>query len=204
MIPAGGGRVGRGAVGSDPVAKRVLLPLEFTLAGILLGKLRAGGHDRSVRASAGPASHRRDAGGAPDEIASGAEHGSTMPAFLPMKNLPAQLGIQSYCFRGTKALGDALTRLKACGVATVELSGVHGDFTRKAGASVIAVDFEPGAGPDVFRAAERVADEFDLRLAIHNHGGRHWLGNTQKLAHVFASTPRRLRSGERRGGEEGR
>ena len=119
-----------------------------------------------------------------------------------MKNLPAQLGIQSYCFRGTKALGDALTRLKACGVATVELSGVHGDFTRdadaiiaqcraagvriasigverftgniarerllaefmrKAGASVIAVDFEPGAGPDVFRAAERVADEFDPR-----------------------------------------
>jgi sugar phosphate isomerase/epimerase len=148
-----------------------------------------------------------------------------------MKNLPAQLGIQSYCFRGTKALGDALTRLKACGVATVELSGVHGDFTRdadaiiaqcraagvriasigverftgniarerllaefmrKAGASVIAVDFEPGAGPDVFRAAERVADEFDLRLAIHNHGGRHWLGNTQMLAHVFASTSPRI------------
>src|ERR1035437_5490715 len=231
MIPAGGGRVGRGAVGSDPVAKRVLLPLEFTLAGILLGKLRAGGHDRSGRAPAGPASHRRDAGGSPDEIASGAEHGSTMPAFLPMKNLPAQLGIQRYWFRGTKALGDALPRLQAPGVAIVELIAGHGDFTRdadaisaqcraagvriasigverftgniarerllaefmrKAGASVIAVDFEPGAGPDVFRAAERVADEFDLRLAIHNHGGRHWLGNTQMLAHVFASTSPRI------------
>ena len=53
-----------------------------------------------------------------------------------MKNLSAQLGIQSYCFRGTKALGDALTRLKACGVATVELSGVHGDFTRDADAII--------------------------------------------------------------------
>ena len=148
-----------------------------------------------------------------------------------MKNLSSQLGIQSYCFRGFKALGDVLPRLKACGVATVELSGVHGDFTRdadaiiaqcraagvaiasigverftgnvarerslaefmrKAGGTVSAVDFEPGAGADVFRAAERVADEFDLRLAIHNHGGRHWLGNTQMLAHVFASTSPRI------------
>ena len=148
-----------------------------------------------------------------------------------MKNLSAQLGIQSYCFRGFKTLGDVLPRLKACGVATVELSGVHGDFTRdadamiaqcraagvriasigverftgnvakeralaefmrKAGASVIAVDFAPDAGPEVWRAAERVADEFDLRLAIHNHGGRHWLGNTQMLAQVFASTSPRI------------
>jgi inosose dehydratase len=148
-----------------------------------------------------------------------------------MKNLSAQLGIQSYCFRGFKALADVLPRLKACGVTTVELSGVHGDFTRdadamiaqcraagvriasigverftgnvakeralaefmrKAGASVIAVDFAPDAGPEVWRAAERVADEFDLRLAIHNHGGRHWLGNTQMLAQVFASTSPRI------------
>jgi len=148
-----------------------------------------------------------------------------------MKNLSSQLGIQSYCFRGFKTLAEVLPRLKACGVSTVELSGVHGDFTRdadaiiaqcraagvriasigverfagnvarerllaefmrKAGGSVIAVDFEPGAGADVFRAAERVADEFDLHLAIHNHGGRHWLGNTQMLAHVFAGTSPRI------------
>ena len=148
-----------------------------------------------------------------------------------MKNLPAHLGIQSYCFRGFKTLAEVLPRLKACGVATVELSGVHGDFKvdadaiiaqcraagvriasigvarfdgnladwrllaefmLKAGASVIAVDFEPGAGPDLWRAAERLADEFDLRLAIHNHGGRHWLGNTQMLAQVFATTSPRI------------
>jgi len=66
------------------------------------------------------------------------------------------------------------------------------EFVRRAGATVIAVDFEPGAGADVFRAAERVADEFDLRLAIHNHGGRHWLGNVQMLAHVFATTSPRI------------
>ena len=63
---------------------------------------------------------------------------------------------------------------------------------RKAGASVIAVDFDPGAGPEIWRAAEKLADEFDLRLAIHNHGGRHWLGNTQMLAAVFARTSPRI------------
>ncbi len=150
-----------------------------------------------------------------------------------MKNLRSQVGIQSYCFRGFKTLAEVLPRLRACGAATVELSGVHGDFTnaaqadamlaacrdagvriasigverftgnvareralgafmRRAGASVIAVDFEPGAGAEVFRAAEAVAEEFDLRLAIHNHGGRHWLGNAQMLAHVFAHTSPRI------------
>jgi inosose dehydratase len=148
-----------------------------------------------------------------------------------MKNLPALLGIQSYCFRGFKTLAEVLPRLKACGVATVELSGVHGDFERdadaivaqcraagvriasigvsrfdgnlaawrrlgefmrKAGASVIAADFDPSATAETFRAAERLADEFDLRLAIHNHGGRHWLGNSQMLAQVFATTSPRI------------
>ena len=148
-----------------------------------------------------------------------------------MKNLPAHLGIQSYCFRGFKTLAEVLPRLKACGVATVELSGVHGDFERdadaivaqcraagvriasigvsrfdgnlaawrrlgefmrKAGAKVIAADFDPGATAETFRAAERLADEFDLRLAIHNHGGRHWLGNAQMLAQVFATTSPRI------------
>ena len=33
-----------------------------------------------------------------------------------MKNLTSQLGIQSYCFRGFKTLGEVLPRLKACGV----------------------------------------------------------------------------------------
>ena len=150
-----------------------------------------------------------------------------------MKNVASQIGIQSWCFRGFKKLDEVLPRLRSCGVTTVELSGVHGDFTnpteadsivakcraagvriasigverftgnvsreralgefmRKAGASVIAVDFAPDAKPDVWRAAERVAEEFDLQLAIHNHGGRHWLGNAQMLAQVFATTSLRI------------
>ncbi len=150
-----------------------------------------------------------------------------------MKNLTSRLGIQSYCFRGFKELSTVLPRLKACGVATVELCGVHVDFLkpddvaakialcraagvsiasigverfaanlpreralaefmRQAGGGVISVDFEPGAGREIFRAAEQVADEYNLRLAIHNHGGRHWLGSTQMLAQVFAHTSPRI------------
>jgi inosose dehydratase len=150
-----------------------------------------------------------------------------------MKNIASQLGIQSYCFRGFKDLVDVLPRLKACGVTSVELCGIHGDYTnaaaghhliaqceaagvriasigverftgnlardralgefmRAAGATVIAADFDPAAGPEVWRSAERMADEFDLYLAIHNHGGRHWLGNTQMLSQIFATTSARI------------
>ncbi|MBP6508435.1 MAG: sugar phosphate isomerase/epimerase [Opitutaceae bacterium] len=150
-----------------------------------------------------------------------------------MKASSSSLGIQSYCFRGSKDLGTVLTRLTACGVSTIELCGVHvdfsneagfdaviaqcraagvsivslgverfaanlakerllGEFARKSGAKVITADFDPGAGPEIWRAAEKLADEYDLYLAIHNHGGRHWLGNTQTLAHVFAKTSARI------------
>jgi inosose dehydratase len=150
-----------------------------------------------------------------------------------MQNIPAQLGIQSYCFRGFKTLGEVLPRLTACGVNTIELCRVHVDFTRPddfaaavaqcraagvriaslgverfaadlakerlladcarlAGAKVITADFDPGAGPEVWRAAEQLAEEYDLRLAIHNHGGRHWLGNAQMLTHVFSKTSDRI------------
>jgi inosose dehydratase len=150
-----------------------------------------------------------------------------------MKNLLPELGMQSYCFRGSKDLATVLARLKACGVATIELCGVHVDFTREetfagvvaqcraagvriaslgverfhgdaaherrlgefarlAGAKVITADFDPGANPEVWRAAERLAEQYDLHLAIHNHGGRHWLGNAQMLAQVFSQTSPRI------------
>lgn len=97
----------------------------------------------------------------------------------------------------------AITQCRAAGVAIASI-GVErfkadlareralAGFMRRAGARVIAVDFEPGAGAEVWRAAEQVAEEFDLKLAIHNHGGRHWLGSTQMLAHVFAKTSPRI------------
>jgi inosose dehydratase len=150
-----------------------------------------------------------------------------------MKNLLPELGIQSYCFRGSKELATVLARLKACGVATIELCRVHldftreedfaaviaqcraagvsiaslgverfsgdaaqdrrlGEFARRAGAKVITADFDPGAGPEIWRGAEKFAEQYDLHLAIHNHGGRHWLGNAQMLAQIFSQTSPRI------------
>ncbi len=66
------------------------------------------------------------------------------------------------------------------------------EFVRKAGAGFLMVDFPVDGVPEAYRVAERLADEYDVRLGIHNHGGRHWLGNAQMLNHVFAGTSERI------------
>jgi inosose dehydratase len=66
------------------------------------------------------------------------------------------------------------------------------EFAKSAGASMISVTFEPESFQEAVRTAEQLADEFNVRLGIHNHGGRHWLGNTQMLRKVFSDTSGRI------------
>ena len=66
------------------------------------------------------------------------------------------------------------------------------EFTKRAGGSVVSISFAPSGFEDVTRIAAGLAEEYDLLLAIHNHGGRHWLGNTQMLRHVFSVTSERI------------
>lgn len=66
------------------------------------------------------------------------------------------------------------------------------DFLKRCGAGVMNVDFSPDDVPHCYRLAESLADEYDMRLAIHNHGGRHWLGSAQMLRHVLGRTSRRI------------
>ena len=61
-----------------------------------------------------------------------------------------------------------------------------------AGCKHMSVAFALGATPGCFRVAEKLADEFDIQLGIHNHGGRHWLGNSQTLEWVFGQTSGRI------------
>lgn len=64
-------------------------------------------------------------------------------------------------------------------------------FAKKAGARVMSVDFDPASFPACVKTAEKLADQYDVNLAIHNHGGRHWLGSAQAIAMVFGiSRPR--------------
>ncbi|MBN1553896.1 MAG: sugar phosphate isomerase/epimerase [Phycisphaerae bacterium] len=65
-------------------------------------------------------------------------------------------------------------------------------FMRKIGAKVMSVSFDPKVVPAAFRAAETLAEKYDVNLAIHNHGGRHWLGGAEMLDAVFAQTSPRI------------
>ena len=143
------------------------------------------------------------------------------------------LGVQSYCFRGFKENQKVIESVKACGLARIELCGVHADFTdeksfdkviglyrgagvaidsigvqgfknneavetkffefaKRAGAKLISADFDLETVPQCYRTAEKLAEKYDIRLAIHNHGGRHWLGSARMLQYVFANTNDRI------------
>lgn len=150
-----------------------------------------------------------------------------------MMDLANQLGVQSYSFRYFKENQQVIDCLKQCGVSTVELCGVHTDFTdvdgfttvadlykengiaivaigvqlfdgkeaeeRKyfecgkiAGFDTISASFGVGNFPANLELAEGLAQEYDMKLAIHNHGGRDWLGSSTMLNHVFGRTSDRI------------
>jgi sugar phosphate isomerase/epimerase len=62
------------------------------------------------------------------------------------------------------------------------------EFAKKAGAKVITCSFAIDKTPGCYRTAEKLAEKYGIPLAIHNHGGRHWLGSAAVLKHVFSQT----------------
>ncbi len=66
------------------------------------------------------------------------------------------------------------------------------EFVRKAGASFMSVDFNIREVPEAYGIAEKLAEEYDIRLGIHNHGGLHWLGSPSVLEHAFEQTGGRI------------
>lgn len=66
------------------------------------------------------------------------------------------------------------------------------EFAKKAGMKEMSANFSIEAMPDCLTTAEKLADEYDINLAIHNHGGRHWLGNSDTLKHIFKKTSPRI------------
>ncbi len=66
------------------------------------------------------------------------------------------------------------------------------ESARDAKLSVMSVDIDIESAPRSFMALDAMAELFDVRLAIHNHGGKHWLGNAAALRWVFGRTSRRI------------
>ncbi|OGV70202.1 MAG: hypothetical protein A3K19_16485 [Lentisphaerae bacterium RIFOXYB12_FULL_65_16] len=66
------------------------------------------------------------------------------------------------------------------------------EFAKRAGATTISATFALDTVPNCYRVAEKLADEYNINLAIHNHGGRHWLGAAEMLNYVFKQTSPRV------------
>jgi sugar phosphate isomerase/epimerase len=66
------------------------------------------------------------------------------------------------------------------------------EFARRAGIKTISASFAVETLPQCIETAEKLAEEFDINLAIHNHGGYDWLGNAAMLRNIFKNTSPRI------------
>lgn len=66
------------------------------------------------------------------------------------------------------------------------------EFCKSAGIKNMSFTFAPEAMFDGLRNIEKLADQYDVNLGIHNHGGYDWLGNPTILQYVFGKTSKRI------------
>lgn len=59
------------------------------------------------------------------------------------------------------------------------------EFARRAGCRVVSCSFPPQGHEEILIGVAALADEFDMVVAIHNHGGSDWLGNSTTLQYVL-------------------
>lgn len=65
-------------------------------------------------------------------------------------------------------------------------------FCEKAGCKTITFTGKPDTFFDAVAQAEKWAEKYDVRLAIHNHGGKDWLSSGEMLEYVFGRTDKRV------------
>jgi sugar phosphate isomerase/epimerase len=66
------------------------------------------------------------------------------------------------------------------------------EFCKQAGVNHMSISFRPEAMFDGVKNIEKLADQYDLKLGIHNHGGYDWLGNSTILQYIFSKTSPRI------------
>ena len=57
-----------------------------------------------------------------------------------------------------------------------------------AGCKVMSANFSIAKLDESIKLAEGLSREYGIRLAVHNHGGHHWLGNRESLDYLFSKT----------------
>ncbi len=98
-----------------------------------------------------------------------------------------------------KAFKDAGVTIVAIGVETVygdrERDIPRFEFCKQAGVKNMSITFAPDLMDNAFAGLKNVdalAEEYDIQLGIHNHGGYDWLGNDRILKHIFNRTSPRI------------
>lgn len=66
------------------------------------------------------------------------------------------------------------------------------EFVKASGVKHMSADFQPDNLDACLKQAEKYAEEYGVTLGIHNHGGHHWLGNTQTLRWFFKKCSKRI------------
>jgi sugar phosphate isomerase/epimerase len=83
-------------------------------------------------------------------------------------------------------------RISGIGVVHMRNDSAHNlrffEFARRAGCTVVSCTFPLADHEAILRDLETLCSRFGMRVAIHNHGGTDWLGNTHALDYVFART----------------
>ncbi len=97
------------------------------------------------------------------------------------------------CLDAYAAAGVRIVSTGVNGLSTREANKPFFEFAKKAGTKVMSVNFNLDENIDeTLKTADAMAEEYDLKLGIHNHGGYHWLGNKDALAWVFGKTSPRI------------
>jgi sugar phosphate isomerase/epimerase len=65
-------------------------------------------------------------------------------------------------------------------------------FAKKAGCAAMSVNFKLEGIEKSLALCDKLSEEFGIKAGIHNHGGRHWLGNREALDWVFARSSKRI------------
>ena len=66
------------------------------------------------------------------------------------------------------------------------------DFAKACGAKHLSINFNPETFERAHPIVQKLAERYDVRCGIHNHGGYHWLGNAQMLEYVFSRVGDRI------------
>ena len=102
-------------------------------------------------------------------------------------------------FNKPEGFADTIGVYRAAGVQIVSI-GVEGfgpdeaaarnrfEFAKQAGCRVISANFNPATFLATLPVVYRLCEEYGINLAIHNHGGYHWLGSGEILDWVFSFT----------------